>query len=444
MSGAVVFNYFRKMNHEAHLINTLVDRSASDSAKLAEADFVMISTSHMTDAQSIRSVEITRSANPRAIIVVGGWTAFFVVQAIRSAALKYSPDNAERIMAELKRHGANYIVASRGGLDVAAAIVNGRSVEPVVFDDTMLPPISDPELLDLTEMPATLRSSPVSVTTALGCPFDCAFCSYRALFPVVRRLEVARVVELVRAVLARREEPARHFRFADEVINWPYSRLEAICDSLIHEGLICDWSAFARVGNIDGKLARKMKQSGCSMISLGLESGDEGLRERMKKHFSNEEFADTVETLQSAGITVAVSLIIGFPGECRETIENTRKLLDSVKPDCARLNIFMPFFETLAVPEARQCGLQVESLPNGQGEVWRHSTMDVFAAYRAAAWLVRNTSDQVFAPPWESFLDEWSALRSLDISFATILSAQKRFSDLLRSLIRADVSFSSP
>lgn len=69
--------------------------------------------------------------------------------------------------------------------------------------------------------------------------------------------------------------------------------------------------------------------------------------------------------------------------------------------------------------------------------------MDMFTAYRAAAWLLRNTSDQVFAPPWESFLDEWSALRSLGISPAEITSAQKRFSDLLRGLIRADVSFSS-
>lgn len=241
--------------------------------------------------------------------------------------------------------------------------------------------------------------------------------------------------------MTRRDEPVRHFRFADEVINWPYSRLEAICDVLIHEGLICDWSAFARVGNIDSRLAHKMKQSGCSMISLGLESGDEGLRKRMKKNFSNEAFTSTVEALRSAGIVVAVSLIIGFPGETRETMEHTRKLLDAVKPDCARVNIFMPFYETCVAPEAKECGLHVEPLPNGQGEMWSHSTMDVYMAYRAAAWLMRNTSDQVFAPPYESFLDEWSALRSLGIPCAEIISAQKKFSDRLRSLIRADLSF---
>ena len=69
--------------------------------------------------------------------------------------------------------------------------------------------------------------------------------------------------------------------------------------------------------------------------------------------------------------------------------------------------------------------------------------MDVYTAYRAAAWLMRNTSDQAFAPPYESFLDEWSALRSLGISSAEIISGQRRFSDQLRSLIRADISFSS-
>lgn len=177
MSGVVLFNYFRKMGHETHLINTLVDRGASDSAKLAEAEFVMISTSHMTAEQSIRSIELVRSINLHASIIVGGWTAFFIVQAIRSTALKYSPVDAERILADLRCSGANYIVASRAGLDVATAIVNGRCVEPVVFDDTIQPPISDPELFDLTGMPRELRSSPISVTTAQGCPFACSFCS---------------------------------------------------------------------------------------------------------------------------------------------------------------------------------------------------------------------------------------------------------------------------
>ena len=43
---------------------------------------------------------------------------------------------------------------------LAAAIVNGRSVEPVVFDDTMLPPISDPELLELATRVAEIYHRP--------------------------------------------------------------------------------------------------------------------------------------------------------------------------------------------------------------------------------------------------------------------------------------------
>jgi radical SAM superfamily enzyme YgiQ (UPF0313 family) len=70
------------------------------------------------------------------------------------------------------------------------------------------------------------------------------------------------------------------------------------------------------------QLAESMKKSGCTSVSLGIESGDQKfLNDTVKKKLDLGKVKETVEILTSVGITVIGFFILGIPGETDESME---------------------------------------------------------------------------------------------------------------------------
>lgn len=77
------------------------------------------------------------------------------------------------------------------------------------------------------------------------------------------------------------------------------------------------WYGFAR---IDHKLAdmdfcRALRRSGCVMLKLGLESGDQGVLDRMGKGITLDTASTVLKNLRHAGIAAYVYLLFGTPTE---------------------------------------------------------------------------------------------------------------------------------
>jgi radical SAM superfamily enzyme YgiQ (UPF0313 family) len=70
------------------------------------------------------------------------------------------------------------------------------------------------------------------------------------------------------------------------------------------------------------------------MLKLGLESGDQGVLDQMKKGFCLEEASRVIKTLREAGISTYVYLLFGTPSEglaeARQTLEFTAKHADGI------------------------------------------------------------------------------------------------------------------
>jgi len=89
------------------------------------------------------------------------------------------------------------------------------------------------------------------------------------------------------------------------------------------------WYGFARIDHdlTDLDYCMALKRSGCAMLKLGLESGDQTVLERMQKGIEVETASLVLENLRKAGIATYVYLLFGTP---HETIEEARKTLDFV------------------------------------------------------------------------------------------------------------------
>jgi radical SAM superfamily enzyme YgiQ (UPF0313 family) len=89
------------------------------------------------------------------------------------------------------------------------------------------------------------------------------------------------------------------------------------------------WYGFARFGRefLEIDYCRALKRSGCVMLKLGLESGDQGVLDTLEKGIDLETASQVLKNLKKAGIATYIYLLFGTPAE---TIAEVRKTLEFV------------------------------------------------------------------------------------------------------------------
>ncbi|MBM4340642.1 MAG: radical SAM protein [Deltaproteobacteria bacterium] len=115
------------------------------------------------------------------------------------------------------------------------------------------------------------------------------------------------------------------------------------------------WYGFARITHHlnDPDFCLGLKQSGCVMLKLGVESGDQSILDHLHKGIDLEEASVTLRNLKKAGIATYVYLLFGTPSE---GVEEARRTLEFVVKhheyiDFLNLAIFnMPIYGPEAQP----------------------------------------------------------------------------------------------
>jgi anaerobic magnesium-protoporphyrin IX monomethyl ester cyclase len=105
-----------------------------------------------------------------------------------------------------------------------------------------------------------------------------------------------------------------------------------VCRSIIRRGLEMRWIASAHPGFLDRELIELMRDAGCAAISLGCDSCSERMLEVLRKGFTLEQLRNAAETLEGLGINYILSLLIGAPGEDRQTVEESFEFLGKRSP----------------------------------------------------------------------------------------------------------------
>jgi radical SAM superfamily enzyme YgiQ (UPF0313 family) len=96
------------------------------------------------------------------------------------------------------------------------------------------------------------------------------------------------------------------------------------------------WYGFARIEQdlSDLDYCKALKRSGCVMLKLGLESGDQGVLDRLQKGIDLDMASRVLKTLKKAGIAAYVYLLFGTPEErlieARKTLEFTVRHADAI------------------------------------------------------------------------------------------------------------------
>jgi radical SAM superfamily enzyme YgiQ (UPF0313 family) len=199
-----------------------------------------------------------------------------------------------------------------------------------------------------------------SLQMSRGCPFSCVFCASDLYGKRVRYRKIEHVVTELRTVI--RDHGAEHIYFLDDVLTLNRKYIMRLCDAIESNHLEFTFEGGTRANLWDEEIAKRLRSCGLVRMSFGLESADEEVREIIKKEVPLESYTRANEINNRLGIETTNSVIIGLPGDTRESIERTVQYLCTHREiQHVTLNIAIPYpgTEMLRMAERREHGLKL-------------------------------------------------------------------------------------
>ncbi len=357
----------------------LFDRPSMVDRLLSETDCAFVSTTFLRDLSELLPLlkKVKRSHNriivggPLASLLADGWdgTGVDVLAAGYGEFLIPS-------LVDWMRSGFAKLVPPVGGrlIERGGAQILYSGVPPTNNLDFLATPDWSVSQADHGK-----RYRMIYYESVRGCPYRCNFCNYPYLFSDnrFRYKSARRMVGEWEHYLNTLD--LDYITCLDSLFTVPPARLIEFCNTLIERRLKIKWICYARADDLaDEKTTALMKAAGAHQVQIGLESGDQGQLDNMDKACTVESNARAIDLCRKYGITTVASLIVGFPGESRETLDRTLGFLRSHPPDF----FFLAPFSTRAtgVPMlsvSNRARFQLETMNHLRtgAPYWRHRTM---------------------------------------------------------------------
>lgn len=176
------------------------------------------------------------------------------------------------------------------------------------------------------------RYDMVGVQSKRGCSFGCVYCTYPNLEGRAMRLRPPGLVAEEMGMALERHG-RKSFYFVDNVFNNPREHAEGICKAISARGLDIEWGCLASPLGLDGRLAGLMSGAGCVSVEIGADSLSDMMLKRLRKSFTADDVRMSVKACKDAGMMHMVFIILGGPGEDRDTLRETFDALDEISPD---------------------------------------------------------------------------------------------------------------
>ena len=298
-------------------------------------DLVGITSNILTYKSALKIAKIAKEAHPKCLTVIGGPHVSFWDQ----EALQECP----HLDVVVRKEGENTL------LELVQRLEAGKSFSDVLGttcrkDGKIVKNPDRPYIENLDELPFPARHFwPIEclqkygtvifeVVTSRGCVQWCSFCievrthgrKYRTRSPknVVDELE-----------FLHNTYGAKYFAFIDDAFTVDQRRAAEICEEIKKRKLKIKWACETRVDRVTKALLLEMKEAGCADIWFGIESGSQRVLDTMKKGISLEQTIKAFKWAKEVGIKPNPNVILGVPGETKETAWETIRFVERLIPD---------------------------------------------------------------------------------------------------------------
>ena len=200
-------------------------------------------------------------------------------------------------------------------------------------------------LPDYQQLPLQQYLSPgliLPYSTASGCWWNrCSFCPERAEGSRYLALPIPQVLAELQQLVQQYQPTVLHL--LDNALS------PALLQGLIKQPPGAPWYGFVRFERqlTDPQFCHALQQSGCVMLKLGIESGDQAVLDRLHKGIELEMAGLILENLRAAGIAVYGYLLFGTPAEDEAAARRTLAFVQQHHAALTFLNLAvfnMPLF----------------------------------------------------------------------------------------------------
>ena len=149
------------------------------------------------------------------------------------------------------------------------------------------------------------------------------------------------------------------FAFYDDTFTFDKKRASDICDEMKARKFDLPWDCRTRVDTINKEILIKLRDANCQLIHFGVESGNPKMLEAMKKGTTVEKNAWAIKLAKEVGISVAISVVVGYPGETAEMLQQTFDFIKRTKPDFVYVCQAIPYPGTELLDILKDMGWEV-------------------------------------------------------------------------------------
>ncbi len=194
----------------------------------------------------------------------------------------------------------------------------------------------------------------VPVISTRGCVGSCQFCSTPFFWQKWRTRSAKNVVDEME--LLTRDFGCGFFNFADDIFTVNKNRVIDLCKEIIQRKLDIIWDCETRVNFIWDDMLEWMMRAGCYCISFGVESASETVLKAIKKKTTPQQIAHAFQLTKQVGMKTKMLLMVGNPGEDDTTVNDTVRMIETVRPDFVSVSEAMVLPGTELYESAKQKG----------------------------------------------------------------------------------------
>lgn len=320
-------------------------------------DLVALTALTPTIGRALETAQVVKETLPDSIVVMGGYhPTFNFIETLED-------ENVDIVI----RGEGEYIM-----LNLVQALENQSSlhdVKGIVFEDKNSKEIvvnpEAPLIQDLDELPfPALNLLPMkkyrlldmdthmtTMITTRGCPMQCSFCSSAAMHgKKIRERSVENIVDEIEYLNTNYDIDT--IAFMDDTFTLKKRKVMAICDEILKRNIEIMWGCTSRVDTLDEKLLKKMKETGCITIFIGVESADQQQLDNMCKNTTIAKIENAFKIAHKLKIRTIASVALGMPGDTKEIMNKTVKFVHKLKPNYAIYSLATPYPGTRFYKEA--------------------------------------------------------------------------------------------
>lgn len=331
-SAAIAYlgTYLHKRGYTFDFINSFQEERDKLAVKLMQEDILTIgitTTLYVSPFPIIEIVNYIRKFNQNSKIIIGGPFVSTQFRTQEPMVYKYLLESV--IGADI------YINSSQGEatlVNILKALKEDWPLEqiPNIYYKTTKGYVSNPILRENNQLSENmvnwdLFSNDVgeylNVRTSISCPFSCAFCGFPQHAGQFQTADVDQIEGELN--LIEKLKKVKSINFIDDTFNIPVKRYKEILRMMIKNDFFLKWHAHFRCQFADREMIELMKQSGCEGVFLGIESGNNQILENMNKSVTTDKYLEGINLLKEYKIPTFGSFIIGFPGETKDTVQDT-------------------------------------------------------------------------------------------------------------------------